>query len=63
MTNPNRPSIEKILKDLRSPDTLTMIELRELLRHAADRLEAIQAAYINMREFAEQSGLDTAARN
>lgn len=57
-----RLGYERVLHMLRNPHGFKEAELRRARLEAADRLEALQDAYLNMRQWAEQNGLDTMAR-
>jgi hypothetical protein len=51
-----------VLHMLRNPHGFKEAELRLARLEAAERLEELQDAYLNMRAWAEQNGLDTVAR-
>lgn len=57
-----RLGYDKVLHMLRNPHGFKEAELRRARLEAADRLEELQDAYLNMRAWAEQNGLDTLAR-
>jgi hypothetical protein len=57
-----RLGYDKVLHMLRNPHGFKEEELRRARLEAADRLEGLQDAYLNMRQWAEQNGLDTMAR-
>lgn len=58
----DRLGFDKVLHILRNPHGFKEAELRRARLEAADRLEGLQDAYLNMRAWAEQNGLDTVAR-
>lgn len=57
-----RLGYDKVLHMLRNPHGFKEAELRAARLEAADRLEGLQDAYLNMRAWAEQNGLNTMAR-
>jgi len=51
---------EEILHILRNPYGKTECEIKSAQIEACDKIESLQSAYINMRDFANDNGLDTA---
>lgn len=51
---------EEILHILRNSYGKSAEELKAAQLAACDKIESLQAAYINMRDFANENGLDTA---
>lgn len=52
-----------ILHILRNPYGRSSEEIRQAQLAACDEIESLQDAYLNMRDWAEKNGVDTAARN
>lgn len=53
----------EILHILRNPSGHSEESVRAARQQGADLIESLQAAYTNMREWAEANGVDTVARN
>lgn len=58
----DRLGFDRVLHILRNPHGFKESELRAARLEAADRMEALQDAYLNMRQWAEQNGIETIAR-
>lgn len=54
---------QEILHILRNPYGKSEDEIRTAQLAACNRIEELQSAYTNMRDFAQENGLDTASRN
>lgn len=54
---------ETIIHILRNPHGYNDNDQREAMLKAADKIEDYKDAYLNMRQFAEDNGLDTTTRN
>ena len=54
---------DELLNILRNPYGRSETECREARLQAANDIEILQKAYLNMRDFAEKNSLDTMSRN
>lgn len=52
---------EKFLNILRNPYGHTLDEIKKAQLNACSEYESMKQAYLNMREFAEENGLNTTA--
>lgn len=52
---------EKFLHILRNPYRFTTEEIKQAQLNACDMYESMKDSYLNMREFAEENGLNTTA--
>lgn len=50
---------DRCIHILRNPHGHEAAEIREAQLKACDEIEALEAAYINMRDWAEKNGVDT----
>jgi hypothetical protein len=57
-----RLGFNSVLHILRNPHGHSYDTQRAVRLEAADRMEELQNAYLNMRQWAEQNGLDTRCR-
>ncbi len=53
----------ELLNVLRNPFGKSETECKKARLQAADYIEFLHDAYVNMRDFAEENGLDTMTRN